>query len=441
MMGLLKRAVAMLDRHWFAPASLVELAVVRIVVTGAHLLFFMPSRGWVLESATAADSAFLPLPALKVLMLPFGGWGIRPSPEFLTAAWFLALVSGLFAFAGLLTRPAMLLFAATNTLMVAHIYSYGDMHHPHAMMMIALWVLAFAPIGSAISLDRLRGRLRVAKRETAFPRDDEASRMSPLARWPLRTIQWCLVLAYLSGGLSKLVNGGSDWLNGYTMSYYLIQDGIIHNVPIALWIQNKLILTTAISFAALFFELTFATAVLVPSLTWFYVLLGVGFHTGIYWTMRAPFFTFIALYVVFIESLRRYMPLAHRFRKRARPRWMVLYDGLCPRCIRTAVVLEELDWRKRVTFVDFERDPARVEQIAPGLQLDDARRSMHVVSPEGKLHEGFFAFRRLARLIPGLWPLIPLLYAPAASSIGARFYTAVARQRRRVACRAGVCDL
>jgi predicted DCC family thiol-disulfide oxidoreductase YuxK len=440
MMGLLRRAVASLDRHWFAPASLAELAVVRIVVTGSTLLFFMPSRGWVLESATAADSAFLPLPALKVLMLPFGGWGIRPSAEFLTAAWFLALVSGLFALAGLLARPAMLLFAATNTLMVAHIYSYGDMHHPHAMMVIALWVLAFAPIGSAISLDRLRERLHVATRETAFPQE-EVPRLSPLARWPLRTIQWCLVLAYLSGGLSKLVNGGSDWLNGHTMSYYLIQDGILHNVPVALWIQNKLVLTTAMSFAALLFELTFAVAVLVPSLTWFYVLMGVGFHTGIYWTMRAPFFTFLALYIVFIETLRRRVPLAHRFRRRARARWIVLYDGLCPRCIRTAVILDELDWAKRLDLVDFERETMSVGQLAPGVTLDDARRAMHIVSPDGTLHVGFFAIRRLARLIPGLWPIVPLLYAPGALRIGPRIYAAVAGRRRRIACRAGVCNL
>ena len=37
----MRRLVSALDRHWFAPASLRELAFVRIVVFGSQTLFFL----------------------------------------------------------------------------------------------------------------------------------------------------------------------------------------------------------------------------------------------------------------------------------------------------------------------------------------------------------------------------------------------------------------
>ena len=38
----------------------------------------------------------------------------------------------------------------------------------------------------------------------------------------------------------------------------------------------------------------------VPALALIYLPLGLGFHTGIWVTMRAPFFTFMALYAAFV---------------------------------------------------------------------------------------------------------------------------------------------
>jgi len=40
------------------------------------------------------------------------GWGLRPKP-----------ISGLYA------RPSLLLFAAINKLIIAHVYSHGEGHH------------------------------------------------------------------------------------------------------------------------------------------------------------------------------------------------------------------------------------------------------------------------------------------------------------------------
>jgi hypothetical protein len=185
-----------LDRHFFAPERLSDLALMRIVCVGATLFFFLPPLQRELYLAQADPSLFRPLPVLKLLMLPFGGWGVRPGPMLLHAAWLATRVAGVAALVGLYTRPALLLFAGGNSLLVAHRYSYGELHHPEALLAITLWLLALSPAGAALSLDALIDRVRIAARSLEFePRPAEPA-VSPFARWPLRTGQWLLARVY-----------------------------------------------------------------------------------------------------------------------------------------------------------------------------------------------------------------------------------------------------
>ena len=43
---------------------------------------------------------------------------------------------------------------------------------------------------------------------------------------------------------------------------------------------------------------------------------------------------------------------------------------------------------------------------------------MIVRTPDGAIYGGFDAFRAMARVLPGLWPLLPFLYLPGARWIG-----------------------
>jgi thiosulfate reductase cytochrome b subunit len=102
-------------------------------------------------------------------------------------------------------------------------------------------------------------------------------------------VQWLLVVIYLSAALSKITVGKAAWLNGYTMTFYLLLDGSTHHVPLAI---------------ALAFELTFVVCVLFPPATPAYLATGVALHTGIWVLLRAPFFQFLALYAAFAEPMR-----------------------------------------------------------------------------------------------------------------------------------------
>ncbi|HEX7049640.1 MAG TPA: DCC1-like thiol-disulfide oxidoreductase family protein [Longimicrobiales bacterium] len=450
------RLMRRFDAHWFAPAPLGELAAARIVLVGTQL--FLLLYGTLVASLRACPacsldyqlwltgidaSTYLPRPALKVLLLPLGGWGVRPDPMFLHAVWWTAVVSGIGAFVGMYTRLSLLCFAAANTLLIAHGYAYHELHHTEALLIIMLWVLAFGPSGRALSLDDIRSRIRIGLAGMQFRARTPEDEIDTFARWPLRVGQWLMVLAYLSAALSKLRNGGLDWFNGETLTYYLASDGLAYGRPLGLWLSGFPTLATLLSIATVAFEATFALAVLVPALALPYVLGGVLLHLSIFAVQGPPFLQTTALYIVFIGAVRRRRaaPEPAPEARARRGRWTIVFDGLCPICIRTAVLLDALDLRRRLDFIDLEREWTTAALEAPGLTLEEARHAMHVIDPAGGIHRGFFAFRSLARALPPLWPALPLLYAPLAARIGPKLYDRVARRRRGEACSYATCGV
>jgi len=432
------RLLRALERHWFAPARMSDLAIARIVVVGSQLLFFLPDLAVQSWLAGADASLFRPIPALKLLLLPIGEWGARPDPMLLRGAWLLSVVSGVAGVLGLYTRLSLLVFAAMNTLLVAHGYSYGEYHHPEGLMVIALWVLAVAPSGATWSADDLRARWAGTLQFMKFQPRRVASDVSEFARWPLRTIQWLFVLIYLSAGLSKVRNGGLEWMNGHTLSYYLLLDGVRSDLSLSLVLAEWTWLLAVLSVGTVAFEMTFAAAIVVPRLVWPYVLAGTALHAGIYLTQRAPFFQFVVLYIVFLESLRQHFPLRMARGQAPRSSWTVVYDGYCPRCLRTLVVLDYADVRGKLVALDFETQWPQAAVVLAGITQEDARHSMHLVSPQGEVFKGYGAFQVLARILPGLWPVLPLFHLPLASSIGPWIYEKLAVNRSR-ACTAETC--
>lgn len=436
-----------LHAHWFKPAPLRDLAIARIVIVGMQLaLLLYPGGagacvGCSLEQqlwlSQADASLFQPIPALAVLLGPLG-WGVRPEPMFLAAVWLFAVLSGVAALIGFFGRPATLGLALASTLLVAHSYSYGEHHHPEGLITVALWALAFSPSNRALSLDAIALRVRAAAEARHFeagriPQQDE------YARWPLRLMQWMLAFTYLDAGLSKLLNGGLAWFEGSTFAFYLAHDGIRGDLPLGLWLSQHTSLLPPLAVGSAVFELGFPLAVLVPVLAPAFVAGGVGLHTGIYAAMGAPFFQHMALYVVFLEPLRdtyrRFVPEPAK-----RQKMKLIFDGHCLLCIRSVAVLEVLDPGNRLEFVDLESDWAAVGASLPVTQ-EDARHAMHVVLPGDQVASGFFAFRSLARTLPLLWPLLPVLHAPGAARVGPWIYAHVAGRRRRVRCASGACGI
>jgi Vitamin K-dependent gamma-carboxylase len=289
--------------YWFRPRPYIDLAMVRIITVATQLVLLLLSSNYSADRFMLLDAApdeiYKPIPALLLFIFPFG-LDYRPSFEEIRFIQNIAITVGFFALIGLATRLSLFIFALCNVFIVAWTYSFSDFHHTEAPLFLALGILAFAPVGRVLSVDAL---LRRRRSPTAAP--SILSQEHELAGWAIHLIQWLLVLIYLSAVLSKLVFiGGLDWLNGYTLQYYLIQDTLRKGTLLGGWFSQYHYLVMLSQYTVVIFQTTFALAVIFPRLRWIYVPLGLTFHAGNWILLNAPFPEWIALYAVLIPWQR-----------------------------------------------------------------------------------------------------------------------------------------
>ena len=127
----------------------------------------------------------------------------------------------------------------------------------------------------------------------------------------------------------------------------------------------------------------------------------------------------------------------------------VIYDDQCGFCIRSLKVCRALDRGRRLRFHGasaFRLKPEATKQregraAFPQLAGADFENAMFAIARDGSVTRGFFAFRRIAREVPLMWPLLLLLFFPGSGLVGPLVYAWVARNRGRFGCESEVCDL
>lgn len=123
-----------------------------------------------------------------------------------------------------------------------------------------------------------------------------------------------------------------------------------------------------------------------------------------------------------------------------------IYDGQCVICRQSKRLIEALDWRRRVTFLDLHRWDD-VQRLVPALDYPTAMGQMHVLAPDG-LYGGFFATRRALKELPLGYPVWLALRLPGMAWLGERVYRFIARHRYRInrwvgvpVCEDGACKV
>jgi hypothetical protein len=292
-------------RYWFRRGHLVDLAILRILVVGFQLFVLLfpyavleyPPHA-LLEHYLGAftDAEYQPPWILRLLTIWLGP-DYRPSLEHLTAVYRVTILLGMPALLGFWTRPCLFLFALGNVVLAGHAYSYGEHHHIEALTMVALLAMPFSPCGETWSLDR---RLRDRRRGERSSLRAALAERSDMAAWPLLLMRWMFALCYLSGAFCKLGGGGFDWLNGFTMQYYLLQDGLFWETSAGIWLGDQHTLCWISGWITILAEGLFFTVLLWPRLALVFVPVLIAMHVGIYVTMRAPFLHYLPLFAVFV---------------------------------------------------------------------------------------------------------------------------------------------
>lgn len=434
------------NTYWFRPAPLVHLAICRIVVVGFQLFILLNHHYYnynrLRQVSALPDFLYDPLPVLRLLIWPFG-WTYRPPFEILLTVYCITLAVGVLALIGLKTNFSLLAFTVGNVFMQAFSYSFGEYHHPEALLMITLLLLALSPAGGVLSIDDLWRRLRLNSKRRRFDVfNNILNEASAFASWPLLLVQWLLALIYLATAMSKLGSAGLDWMNGYTLQYFLLRDALRWS-NIGVWLAHQQTVVWLLSWMTILFEGTFFLVLIFPRLAWLYIPSGVALHMGIYLTMGAFFFQFIVIYTVFIPWVPMFKTLPHRLRFLHPAKELeVFFDGQCPLCIRSITALRYFDWFDRLAFAELETRCSRLAESHAEISREACRREIHLLLPDGSVRKGFFAFREILWRLPPLWHLLIAFYLPLASTIGPRLYRLVASTRSRFQrCSSQTCSM
>ena len=289
------------------------------------------------------------------------------------------------------------------------IWTGGDL----LLQYFVFWLM-FVPAGAMFSLDAARKRQR-----------EEAS--SLVRSWHLFLLQGQLALVYLSTFFLKI--GTVSWKNGsaleeaWQLPFYArswsATLAVIPGLPeIGAW-------------ASLVFEILFPFLIWSPRFRLWLLAIGVAFHLGIEFTLRAgPFSSaMLAAYIPFLPAplLRKRLARLCRFRGEtgglgwqltalAQGKWAVYFNGNCGFCrkwvnrARTIAFLQ-LQW------LDFNLNREQVAHLNP--RFDQAA---YLIMDQRVALPGFRGFRKLLLTMPLLWPLIPFAYLPGGRCVGDAFY-------------------
>lgn len=287
----MKRWIDRWNAYWFPETSTLYLSITRIVMVATQL-FWLSSPLREHLNLVEKNREFINPQLLISAIAAIVPRDVFFSPSGFTVFYWVISVAGLAALVGLFTRVSLFVFALGTWILIAHLYSYGDRHHPEAVFAIVLMALAFAPSGGRLSLDAF---LRRRARPSA-----EASERVDTAMWPLKLAHVLLAMTYFSTGMSKLIAGGPQWLNGYTLQGYTFADAMNRNIPLGIWLGQQHNLAIALSVFTILIETFFFVSLFLPRVAPFIFVAAFFFQVGLLLSAGHGFFQHMVLLVLLL---------------------------------------------------------------------------------------------------------------------------------------------
>lgn len=425
-----------IDAFWFRPISAVGFGAMRIGFAFTALLGLLLQ--WNLVQFFYGPVGVLPRSMVAI--------ALRHSYRFSlldyvgatgTAALYgLLIASLLLVLLGIWTRASLIM--SVVLLYSFHEYAQITLDGGDTLLRLLGLLLIVSPCHRALSIHNLRRRWRLA-RDGGHEQPPSERRM---AIWPYRLLLWQMICLYGASAIEKW--SGTTWPTGSAVAIALHHDHF-SRVP-ALLQDMFTYVSPAISLFVLLSQTAWFLLILLPLLFWagvihervspavkrFLLLCGVIVHGLIFVLLDVGVFSlvvFSAYLGLLIDEDWKVIGTWCAAGKR-RKMSIVLFDGRCGVCQRSIVLLQSMDWLRRLSLVNYH-DPAVRKLYVPSVPLKTLDAALHVKSPTGSLSSGFGAFRKLATILPPLWPLVPFLWLPGIPWLGSHVYGFVASRRRR----------
>jgi predicted DCC family thiol-disulfide oxidoreductase YuxK len=287
------------------------------------------------------------------------------------------------------------------------------------MLASLLLIQCVAPIGRALSLDRVRA-VRAAKRgnlQASLPRYS-SSRAGACTR--LMQIQMAVLFFY--SGVGKI--RGDDWWDGDAMWQLFVTHEYYHGLMLQV-LARQYWLGSIATYGTILIEIAF------PFLIWqnrtrpYALAAAIFLHLQFAFLMGLFYFSFVMImgHMSFLRPI--WLDRLGTIWKQRMGDMEMIYDGRCGFCVRSMAWFLAFDGLQQVRARDFRTAPSPIVNDA---QLEKA---LYLVLPDGRALPGFEAYRFVVPRVPGMWWMIPFFYLPVFSRlIGRPIYRWVAANRR-----------
>lgn len=402
---------------WFADSSTMPLEIIRIGLGAAVLFHFAMGTPFLFD--LWGDAGWMPPEfAHAYIQAPW----MQSVFFYFTAPWQWIAFHAAFLFC------CAAFMVGWRTSWVKWIVLLGQISYDHRNLTIVygadsiiacvLFILCLAPVGYAMSLDRVRA-VRAAKRK------DLAATLpaytSPWAGACIRLVQIQMAILFFYSATDKLRadewwSGDAIWLATSTYEFY--NPVVLRVLAPHYWLVN------VATYATLIIEISF------PFLIWQrrtrpYVLAGAVFlHLMFAVVLGLIYFSFVMI-VAHMSFL--YPDWLHRLGvwwKRRIGDMEMIYDGRCGFCVRSMAWLLAFDGLGQIRIRDFRSNPS------PAVGDAELEKALYTVVPDGRTLPGFEAYRYVVLRVPGLWWLVPFFYVPIVSRLfGHPLYNWIAANR------------
>jgi len=408
-----RETLATVKQFFTAATHPINLAVFRII-------FF-----WTLFSSVDTSYAawFGQVPP-ELRVAPAGlGWMLRYVPideTWVTFSCYLLRGLCVTGMIGLFSRSSALLAAILGFYVHGIPSFFGKVNHDHHLVWFSV-ILAVSRCGDMFSCDAVRAAWKRADVGVTDP--PGPSRVYAL---PLRFVWILLGVLYFFPGFWKLWSSGFDWAFSDNLKLRMYLKWMEFNDWTPFFrLDHYPALYKPAALGTMFFELSFIFLIFFPQVRILAPLGGILFHSMSSLFLRIFFLDVIRCYVAFFD----WNAIFHRLGQFLYKQDMtVIYDGSCKLCRRTIASLRMFDVFGRVNYTE---SMDKLTLSVCGLRSPAAHMPpAHILAfGAGKNWAGFSAYRALARRIPLLWPVLPLLYVWPIPTIGNRIYRQVAGAR------------
>jgi len=206
------------------------------------------------------------------------------------------------------------------------------------------------------------------------------------------------------------------------------------------FILNYEWLVIGLGYFALIFEVLFLFLFWHRKLRLCIFLVGIGLHVGILFAFPIPWFALGVIAIYFVMVPVSLWEKIFKFFRYSKSKATFFYDGECPLCLRTRIIIESLDFQNAIKFQTVQTSDLEAEGLG-GLSQKELFDNIYSVDAFGVVRKGYDTYVKIFQCLIILLPLSLLMRLPLISHLGRAVYRYIAGNRIVERCTEDNCGL